>query len=183
MRDIKFLQLHVLVLLIGSLLMPSLSFSARDGRVGATSTGEIAIRLELNQGIQISNLQDIQINISNLTEEDVIIKQRFCVSANQTGRYTIEAVGEGGGSQPFSLYSPDQDEINFELYFRGNLSHAVADRLYPRVSSREYNLEQSGLNCNGQNNAELSLRIPASQINNASGNEYDGFLNLTVAIE
>ena len=173
----------LVILFVSVLLFAPAGFSARDGQAGATSTGEIAIRLELNQGIQISNLQDIQINISNLTEEDVIIKQRFCVSANQAGRYTIEAVGEGGGSQPFSLYSPDQDAISFELYFRGNLSHAVADRLYPKVSSREYNLEQSGLNCNGQNNAELSLRIPANQINNAIGSEYDGFLNLTVAIE
>ena len=176
-------QYALVLLLIGGLLLAPFSFSARDGGVGATSTGEIAIRLELNQGIQISNLQDIQINVSNQAEEDIVISQRFCVRANQEGRYTITAVSDASGSQPFSLYSRDQDQINFELYFRGNLSLDVADRLYPNVSSREYNLEKTGINCNGQNNAELSLRMPADQINNASSNEYDGFLNLTVAIE
>ncbi len=178
-----FFQKRLLMFLISGLLAIPLSFAARDGQVGATSTGEIAIRLELNQGIQISNLKDIQINISNQTDEDVIISQRFCVRANQDGRYTIAAEGDGGGSQPFGLFSRDGDKINFELYFRGDLSLDVSDRLYPNVLSREYNLERTGINCDGQNNAELSLRIPVSQINAAISSEYDGFLNLTVAIE
>ena len=171
------------MLLVSSLLSVPASFAARDGQVGATSTGEIAIRLELNQGIQISNLQDIQISIPNQADEDVIISQRFCVRGNREGRYTIAAAGDRGGSQPFSLSSQDGDEINFELYFRGNLSLDVGDRLYPNVASRAYNLEKTGVNCNGQNNAEFSLHIPASEINNANSNEYDGFLNLTIAIE
>ena len=179
----KIFRQYSLILFISSFLLVPAGFAARDGQVGATSTGEILIRLELNQGIQISSLQDIQINISNQVEEDIIIRQRFCVRANQEGRYTITATGDRGGSQSFSLYSRDQDEINFELYFRGNLSLDVADRLYPNVLSREYSLHRTGVNCNGENNAELSLHIPASEVNRASSNEYDGFLNLTVAIE
>ena len=47
-----------------------------DGRVGATSTGEILIRLVIKQGIQISNLQDIEINVDTSVSSDVVVSQR-----------------------------------------------------------------------------------------------------------
>ena len=59
----------------------------------------------------------------------------------------------------------------------------MGDRLLPNIASRQYSLENKGANCDGQNNAEMKLVFPASEINQASDKEYSGFLNLTVAIE
>ena len=160
-----------------------MTMAAVDGEIGDTSTGRILIRLELNQGIQISNLQDIEISIDGETSSDVISRHRFCVRGNTGGNFTITAFSDRAGSSPFTLSSTNQNEIGFEIYFRGSLSDQVGDRLLPNIASRQYTLENKGVNCDGQNNAELNLVFPASQINQASDKEYSGFLNLTVAIE
>lgn len=159
------------------------SMASRDGRVGATSTGEIHIRLEINQGIQVSNLEDIEITVDTLTSSDVNVSKRFCVRGNTEGLYSMTAFSDRGGSRPFSISSAAQDEIDFKLYFRSDLSRSVGDQLQPNVPSRLYQLNNDGVNCNGQDNAEISLVIPAAQINQARDSEYRGFLNLTVAIE
>jgi hypothetical protein len=195
--------LHALILL--SLVAPPVTIAAVDGQIGESSTGRVVIRLDLIQGIQISNLQDIEISVSGQATEfaslgdeieeglpssqvkfvggDIVSRHRFCVRGNTGGNYTITAFSDRAGSAPFSLFSANNDEIDFEIYFRGDLSKQVGDRLMPNIASRQYSLENKGANCDGQNNAEMSLVFPASEINQASDREYSGFLNLTVAIE
>ncbi len=182
-----------------------MTFAAVDGQVGETSTGRVVIRLDLNQGIQISNLQDIEISVSGQTTEyasigedfeeglpspqvkvvggDIVSRHRFCIRGNTGGNYTITAFSDRAGSAPFTLFSANNNQINFEIYFRGDLSRQVGDQLFPNVASRQYTLENRGANCEGQNNAEMSIVFPASEISQARDNEYSGFLNLTVAIE
>jgi len=154
-----------------------------DDRVGATSTGEILIRLVIKQGIQISNLKDIEINVDTSVTSDVVVSQRFCITSNTDGLYTITGFSDQGGSAPFSISSYSGDQIDFKLYFQDNIANAVGDELIPNVPSPQYQMEQNGVDCNGQNNAELKLLIPSTQINQAKDQEYRGFLNLTVAIE
>ena len=174
-------HLFPLFLLIG--LIASECLASRDGRIGATSTGEIHIRLEINQGIQVSNLEDIEITVNTLTTSDITVAKRFCVRGNTEGLYSMTAFSDRGGSRPFSISSASQDDINFQLYFRSDLSRSVGDQLKPNVPSRLYQLNNDGVNCNGQDNSEIKLVIPAAQINQARDSEYRGFLNLTVAIE
>lgn len=159
------------------------SLASRDGRVGATSTGEIHISLKINQGIQVSNLEDIEITVDTLTKSDVIVARRFCIRGNTEGLYSMTAFSDRGGSRPFSMSSASQDEIDFKLYFRSDLSKSIGDQMKPNVPSRLYQLNNDGVNCNGQDNSEIRLVIPAAQINQARDSVYRGFLNLTVAIE
>ena len=159
------------------------ALAARDGTIGETSTGEISIRLQINQGIQISNLQDISIDVSNQVNKAIEVKQQCCVSASESGRFSIAATPDQTGQAFFSLSSANQETIQYQLYFKGDLNAGVGDQLQPNVSSKQYPLSRNGPNCNGQNNAEIALKIPAEQINQASNPVYNGFLNLTVAIE
>ena len=179
------MQLHKVLqaLTVLSAITSPMINAAVDGQIGDTSTGRVVIRLELNQGIQISNLQDIEISVSGQTTEDVVSHHRFCVRGNTGGNYTITAFSDRAGSSPFTLSSTNQNEIDFEIYFKGDLSKKVGDRLLSNIASRQYSLENRGANCDGQNNAEMNLIFPASEINQASDKEYSGFLNLTVAIE
>lgn len=165
------------------LLTSSSSYAASDGRLGNNSTGEIQILLIINQGIQISNLQDIEIIINTNAEGDTHISKRFCIRGNTEGSYSMTAFSDRGGSAPFSLSSSNDDQVEFELNFRGDLSNSVGDPLKPNIPSRQYKLNNDGVNCNGQDNAEIELVIPASQINQARDKQYNGYLNLTVAIE
>ena len=179
------MQLHKVLQVLSVLcaITSPMAIAAVDGQIGDTSSGRVVIRLSLIQGIQISNLQDIEISVSGQTTEDVVTSHRFCVRGNTGGNYTITAFSDRAGSAPFTLSSPNQNEIDFEIFFRGNLSKPVGDRLLPNIASRQYSLENMGANCDGQNNAEMNLVFPASEINQASDKEYSGFLNLTVAIE
>lgn len=170
-----------LCLLVG--LFTTESMASRDGRVGPTSTGEVHIRLVINQGIQVSNLKDIEISVDTLTSSDIEVTQSFCVRGNTDGLYSMTAFSDRGGSNPFSISSRSKNEIDYQLYFRSNLAKSVGDQMKPNVPSRLYQLNNDGVNCNGQDNAEIRLVIPAEQINQASDKEYNGFLNLTVAIE
>ena len=201
------MRLHKVLLVLsvlGAITSPTV-IAAVDGQIGDTSSGRVVIRLDLIQGIQISNLQDIEISVNGPTTElvsigdesdeswlssqvdlvggDLVSRHQFCVRGNTGGNYTITAFSDRAGSAPFTLFSDNQNEIDFEIYFRGNLSKHVGDRLLPNIASRQYSLENKGANCDGQNNAEMSLVFPASEINQASDKEYSGFLNLTVAIE
>jgi hypothetical protein len=164
-------------------LFASNSMASQDGQLGPRSTGEIHIRLVINQGIQISNLEDIEILIDTLTRSDVVVTKRFCVRGNTEGLYTMTDFSDRGGSSPFSMSSNSEDEIDFQLYFRSDLSKSIGDEMKPNVPSRLYQLNNNGVNCNGQDNSELRLIIPAAQINQARDHEYRGFLNMTVAIE
>ena len=179
------MQLHKVLpgLIVLSAITSPMTIAGVDGQIGDTSSGRVVIRLELVQGIQISNLQDIVISVSGQTTEDVVTSHRFCVRGNTGGNYTITAFSDRAGSAPFTLSSTNQNEIGFEIFFRGNLSNQVGDRLLPNIASRQYSLDNRGPNCDGQNNAEMNLLFPASEINQASDREYSGFLNLTVAIE
>lgn len=170
-----------LLILVGLLALPT--HASRDGRPGLTSTGEIVIKLTIKQGIQITNLEDIEITVDTLTSSDVTISKRFCIRSNTDGLYSMTAFSDRGGRSPFSISSATKDEISFELYFRNNLADSFGDQLKPNVPSRQYPMKQAGVNCNGQNNAEVQLIFPANEINRAQDKEYGGFLNLTVAIE
>ncbi len=201
------MQLHKVlqVLTVLSVITSPMTIAAVDGQIGDTSSGRVVIRLDLIQGIQISNLRDIEISVSgqttelanlsdevdeswtssqvNFVEGDIVSHHQFCVRGNTGGNYTITAFSDRTGSAPFTLFSANQNEIDFEIYFRGNLSKQVSDRLLPNIASRQHSLENKGANCDGQNNAEMSLVFPASEIHQARDKEYSGFLNLTVAIE
>ena len=171
---------QLMVLLV---FFTSLGHASFDGRVGPVSTGEILIRLVIKQGIQISNLDDIVISINSPARSDVTVTQRFCISSNTDGLYSITGFSDRGGSLPYSISSASGDQIDFKLYFHSNLANTIGDELIPNVPSPRYPLEQNGVNCNGQNNAEIALTIPSTEINQATDQEYRGFLNLTVAIE
>ncbi len=173
--------LSSLCVLLG--LYASNSMASFDGKPGPSSTGEIHIRLVISQGIQVSNLQDIEVTVSAQSNADVVIRKRFCVSSNVEGLYTITGLSDRGGSSPFSLSSSSGDQIDYQLHFRHNLANSIGDELQPNVPSPIYQLRKSGVNCNGQDNAELGLVIPASEIQQAKDHDYGGFLNLTVAIE
>ena len=178
-RHIKYVL--YLCLLFG--LLTTESMASRDGRLGLTSTGEVHIRLVINQGIQVSNLKDIEISVDTLTSSDIVVTQRFCVRGNTDGLYTMTAFSDRGGSNPFTISSSSGNEISYQLYFRSDLAKSIGDTMKPNVPSRLYQLNNDGVNCNGQDNAEIRLVIPSEQINQASDKEYNGFLNLTVAIE
>lgn len=155
-----------------------------DGDPGPRSQGEIVIRLQVDQGIQITQLRDIRLRINMASaDSNAVYAQRFCVRSNLQAYYRLTAFSDRGGGTPFTLSSPRGDTLRYWLYFSGNLNSNVLAQLYPAVPSQAYLVRNNGVNCNGQDNAEIKLIIPASELLRARDSEYAGFLNLSVAIE
>ena len=162
----------------------SVAEGARDGSFDRESHGEIVIRLKIEPGIQISQLRDIQLRVDMATANtNAVYSQRICIRSNLQANYRLTAFSDQGGSTPFTLSSPRGDTLRYWLYFSGNLVSGVLGELHPAVPSQVYRVQSNGANCNGQNNAELKLTIPASELMEARDSEYAGFLNLSVAIE
>jgi hypothetical protein len=93
------MQLHKVLqgLSVLSAITSPMAIAAVDGQIGDTSSGRLVIRLDLNQGIQIANLQDIEISVSGQATEDVVTSHRFCVRGNTGGNYTITAFSDQAG--------------------------------------------------------------------------------------
>ncbi len=165
-------------------LPASLSHAASDGRPGATSTGQIFIRLEFSQSVQVSNLKDIELAVENDALVDGIeTTQQFCVRGSKGGYYRLVAQSDRGGSTPFSLTGDGGETIAFNLFFTGQLSSNVLEPMTPGVPSRNYAIQSNGIYCNGEDNAEIAIHIPAQEIQSKSDRIFSGYLNLTVAVE
>jgi hypothetical protein len=180
------LRIRYHLLFASMLLISSISVvrGAQDGQFDMRSQGQIVVRLTIEQGIQITQLRDVQLNINMASAQaNAVYAQRFCVRSNLQANYRMTAFSDQGGSAPFTLTSPGGDTLTYWLYFSGNLSSSVLGQLYPAVPSQTFRVTNNGINCNGQNNAELKLTIPASELLRARDREYSGFLNLSVGIE
>lgn len=168
--------------------------AAQDGRPGLTSTGNLVVSIRIERGIvvtaenagtdpQVSNLSDIEIGVAGIATDDIVSTERICVSGKPGERYTVTAFSDLGGSAPFTVANDEGDQIEFEVYFNGDLSKVVGVPLQPGVPSQSFAVQSTGLNCNGQVNAELKVFVPAAEVRAAPPSTYAGFLTLNVAVE
>lgn len=157
---------------------------ATDGALGRQSTGDILVRLKIDQGIQITRLSDIHLRVHMASAQShAVFSQRFCVRSNLDAFYRLTAFSDQGGASPFTLTSPTGDALRYWLAFTGDLDTDVLAQLEPDVPSQAYRVRASGVDCDGEPNAEIRLTIPASELLRARDSEYAGFLQLSVAIE
>lgn len=170
--------------LLLALLFSSVGHTASDGRPGATSTGQIFIRLEFSQSVQVTNLKDIELVVENdMLVEGIETTQRFCVRGSKSGYYRLVANGDRGGSAPFSLTGEGGETVAFNVFFNGNIRGNVLEPMTPGIPSQNYPVQSSGAYCNGEDNAEMAIHIPAQELQSKSNQVFSGYLNLTVAVE
>lgn len=164
--------------------LPPTGNAATDGRPGLHSSGQIFIRLQFNQNVQVSKLQDIELVVDDdMLSNGIETIQEFCVRGSRNGYYRLVAHSDRGGSMPFSLHGDSGENVNFNLYFNGDLRSNVLEPMTPGVPSNNYRVQSNGVNCNGEDNAAIAIQIPPHELRDKTGQEFSGYLNLTVAIE
>lgn len=158
------------------LAMPP-AFAAIQGDLGETSSGQILLRFTLTPSYQVSRVDDIVLQISNL-DDDVSYKEKLCIRGSKNSHYNITASSDNNAR--FAVVNGAGKQIPYQVYFYDQLSTSNPDRLQPRERSRAYNVANSEKNCNGEDNSAIEVQVASDDLKQADAGEYHGILILTV---
>ena len=168
---------------LGALLLAWTCTAAIQGEQSAeSSTAVTTISLTIGANIQISNVDDISLQVND-RNEDVRYEERVCVRGNIGSRYSVTAASQDGSQNPFQLRTAIGETITYDLYFRGDLSQTNTDQLFPGQPSPFYQMETQVQNCDGDDTAAFTVLFKADDLRRAAPGVYSGFLTLTVAAE
>lgn len=170
-------------LLLVLLLFAASAWAAVQGQPGENeSTATTTITLSIEPHIQISNVSDIEMEVTDRSQ-DISFEERICVRGNVGGRYHVIAAGQDGSQNPFQLNSESGDTIPYDLFFRGDLSQTTSDRLNPGEASPFYSMRTLAQDCDGDDTAAFTVLFRSENLLPAKPGVYSGFLTLTVAAE
>jgi hypothetical protein len=155
----------------------SSAFAATQGTLGATSQGTLDITLTIDELVQISALDDIALGNytggANMTGVDDL-----CVYSN-IGGYQITATGNGAGSA-FHLIGAGAT-IPYTVEWADSAGAGAGEPM----TSGTVLTNQSGTfttpNCNGGNNARVTVTVNSTDLAAAPAQDYTGVLTLMVA--
>ncbi len=159
------------------------SQAALQGELGSESSSAVTtILLNIEPNIQITNVSDISLDVTN-RNEDVQFEERVCIRGNVGSRYSVTAAGQNGSQTPFQLRTDTGETIAYEVYFRGDLSQNTTDQLQPGQSSPFYSMNTEVQDCAGDDTAAFTVLFKSSDLLPAAPGTYSGYLTLTVAAE
>ena len=174
-----FYKLFLAILLSCCLMLIKLpaGIAAIQGEAGPSSSGQILLRFKINPSYQISRVDDIVIEVSNINKT-VTYKERLCIRGPKNSGFAITAKSEQ--KNRFAVLSSDGDIIPFNVFFYKNLSDQTPDRLHPSIRSKSYKTNNNALNCNGEDNSAVEIVILPEHLKHAKVGDYYGVLILTV---
>lgn len=166
------------------LLCVPLAHSALQGDAAANqSTATTTITLAIEPNIQISNVSDLVIDVTDRSK-DVEIEESICVRGNTGGRYSVTASATDGGNAPFQLQSEKGDNINYQVYFRSDLKLSGSkDQLIPGQRSPYYDVQSESRDCNGDDTAAFIIIVTAAEMREAEAGIYTGLLGITASVQ
>ncbi len=174
------------LILGGAVVLASTSaLATNDGSLDtASSGGDLDINVTINDQIQISNLNDIDLGTYTgsgaLTGSDAV-----CVYRNGTGNYsmTIDGGNNAGAADAaaegeFKLQNADSDEITYTVTYDG--AAMTANNTATGLSGAD----QTSPTCGSTGtNKTVAIAITEAELQAASPGAYVGTLWLTVAAE
>ena len=164
-------------------MMTPKAYAALQGERGAeTSSAVTTISLNIEPNIQISNVSDITLDVTN-RNEDIQFEERVCIRGNIGSRYSVTAASQDGSQNPFQLQTDTGDTIAYEVYFRGDLAQTTTDQLQPGQSSPFYSMQTQVQDCAGDDTAAFTVLFKSADLLPAAPGSYSGYLTLTVAAE
>ena len=167
------------------------AFAATDGQLGATSTGDLKVTLEVKDLYRISGLTDMSISETNVNVADksFVGVRNFCVYANNTGgTYKIKA-GGGSGADPFALTSSGGASVSYEVYFKQSRDTTTNYSGNPNLTPNNFQNATGAANtvnalqCSAESdkNATIWVRIPNAL--DLTADTYTGTLALQIAAQ
>ncbi len=156
--------------------------AATQGEPGRETTAINRITLIIHPSLQITNVDDITINVSQ-RNEDALHTEEVCVRVNGGSSYFVTAHTDDAAEPQFLLRNQDDQSLAFEVRYRSDLNESAGELLQPNVNSRLQSSPQAQASCEGGSSAAFGLKFPATQLSTAQPGVYTGLLTLTVVTE
>ena len=170
----------VLAALISGLMGSSMAFAATDGSLGATSTGQINLDLEVLDSVEISELDDIDFGqYGGGDTGDINAGDAYCVYVNGGDDYNITPTSSNGGFH--LLGNSSADEIPYTVKFAGAATGASSESAVAYNSPSDTFQGSNTRNCGAANNASVDVSISEDDIRAATTDTYADTLILLVS--
>jgi hypothetical protein len=158
------------------------AFAAQDGELGFESTGSIFVTLKIEQGVQITDLEnwDLTVSRDNTGSDHVFVKD-FCVRGTMGSRIAVTAWTNTIVGNKFALTSADNEPLAFQLEFNPEIATGQYEEISPISGSSIYTIESFN-NCSAGNNSEIRIVFDEEDIMSAESLEFAGDLFITVEL-
>ena len=160
-------------------LFSSAALAATDGTMGATSSGQIDINLEVLDSVEITALNDIDFGQYGGTDTgDINAGDAYCVYRNGGDGYTITPSSSNG---KFALVGVLGDEINYSVKLNGAATGAASASAVAYNSASATFSGSSARDCGATDNASVDVSVTESDLRTASTDTYSDTLILLVS--
>ena len=165
--------------LLTAVIAPSSFAATTDGVLGATSTGNVDINLEVLDSVQISALDTIDFGTYGGVDTGARnIEEGYCVYVNGADNYTITPTSTNGS---FALVGGLGDTIPYDVKIAGAATGAsIGTSVVYNTASASF-AGNSSLTCGGADNASLDVSIAEQDIRDATTDTYADTLILLVS--
>lgn len=176
------LSISFQVVLLALIAYSPMTFAAQDGAMGLTSTGSIAISLKIDQGVQITDLEDWDLTVSrDNSGSDFEFVKDFCVRGTIGSRIAVTAWTNTVVGNQFALTSADNEPLAFQLEFNPEIATGQFEEISPIEGSSIYTIDSFN-NCSAGNNSEIRIVFDDEDIMSAESLEFAGDLFITVEL-
>ncbi len=180
------LKFNAIVLLATFATAPAAFAQLSQGSLGATSTGQIDLDLQVLDSVEISRLGDINFGTyGGANTGDIGSSEGYCVYVNGGDDYKITPTSTNGAAtddnEKFHLLGDNgADEIMYTVKLVGAATGASTSSV-TKFNSASASFKGSRLrNCNNADNAQLHIDIPEQEIRDATTDTYQDTLILLV---
>lgn len=157
-------------------------FAAENGTLGEESSGYVSISLKIEQGVQITNLENWDLTVSrNEAGSDYQFVRDFCVQGTIGSRISVSAHTSIIVGNRFALSSEDNEAMPFVLEFNPRIASGEFEEVAPNNGSSVYSISSFN-DCNAGNNSEIRIVFEEEDIMSATSFEFAGDLFLTVEL-
>ena len=169
-----------------SVLLAPLAAAQTQGSLGATSTGQIDLDLEVTDSVEINRLANIDFgSYGGTSTGDLGASEAYCVYVNGGDDYAITPTSTNGAatddSDKFHLLGDNgADQIMYTIKFVGAATGASSASVTTYNTASATFQGSTSRTCNNADNAQLHIDIVESELREASTDTYQDTLILLV---
>lgn len=168
-----------LIPLIVLLSVNTITYAATDGSLGATSTGSLVVTANRDDFVQITDMDDITIDIAPNATGTLVNSDDVCYYAS-TDDYSVDI----SSTNDFKLISTDLDEIAYSINWNDTAA-VTTTNFNSNSTAKEVLISQNTTNthCNHGTNANIEISIQNAAYNSTPVGSYTDTISVLISLE